>query len=363
MLAVALCGCAERCGQVEPAPQARRLKLTHQRTVALPAGTHRPEVLARDGQALVVVVQPGPPGPRVIKHRLHRFDPEWKALAGPQVISRADAVHGEPADHRAALVGSELVVVYQTLRWKQGHPPEGAGPAEDHARDQSLVLARFDLSGKALFSKALVSHVADPAEDNFPDHCLLWHGGRLLVSTGSRGGHVKLREVSLDGRILATHRRRTSAATMPGAIGNTLLVRQGGLVMFSSADEGGPGGLALVLLGSGSSARRVGTFTHASRDRRFPTSSLVVGGFTLVAYISLPRGTRPHHETNHYVPHLLVLDRDLRVTADLRVGQGHGYSHVHPTLALDGDRLLVAWSKRTGEEPQVQIESYGVGMR
>ncbi len=364
LLAVGLCGCAERCGQAEPAPGSRHLKLTHQRTVSLPAGTHRPEVLTHGGQTLAVVVQPqGPPGPGQVKHRLHRFDRDWKPLAEPTVISQTDAEHGEPADHRAALVGSELVVVYQTLRWKQGHPPEGAGPAEDHARDQSLVLARFDLSGKKLGSHVLVKHVADVAADNFPDHCLLWHGGRLLVGTGSRSGAMKVREVTPNGRVLATHRLVTSPATIPGAIGNSLFLRGGSLALFSSADEDRPGGLALVELSPTFGVRRLGTFTHAARDRRFPTGSLNVRGFTLVTYISLPRGTRPNHRSNHYAPYLMVLDGRLNVVADLRLGKGHGFSHVHPTLALDGDRLLVAWSKREGDQPRVQIEMYGMSAR
>ena len=366
-------GCVKRCapgrGEGAGAGAGRTLALKHTRTLSLPEGTHRPELaVSRQGELLAVVVQPrespGPAGP--IKHQLHRFDPRGRALGSPRVITRVDATHGEPADHRVALVNGELVVVYQTLRWKKGHPPEGAGPAEDHALDQSLMLARFDTSGKELWRRAIIHRSADLSTDNFPDHCMLWRGGRLLISTGSKAGVMKIREVDLQARIFSTHLFTTSPAAIPRAIGNSMLARGEGLALFSSAGEAGPGGLALVELDHSYRARQVGSFPHPVRDRRFPTSSLEVGGFTLVTYISLPRGSRPDHRSNHYSPYLLVLDRELKVVSDVRVGTGHGYSHVHPTLVRHGKKLVIAWSRRTGGEndaPQVLLEEYAMDLR
>ena len=284
---------------------------------------------------------------------------------GPRrVISRAEPGHGEPADHRVALVNGELVVVYQTLRWKRGHPTEGSGPAEDHAMDQSLMLARFDPSGKELSRLAIVERNTDFSRDNFPDHCILWRGGRLLVSTGSKDGSMKIRQVDLRARVLATQIYQTSANGIPGVIGNSMLERNGGLAIFSGSVAGSPSRLALIQLDENFKARQVGTFSDKTRDRRFPTSSLMVDGFTLVTYISLPRGTTPDHRSNHYSPYLLMLDRELKVVGDIRVGEGHGFGHVHPTLARAGERLLVAWSRRvphgSATAPQVLIEEYKI---
>lgn len=366
LLAGVCVGCAERCGPLkrEDAPTKRGLSLKHRRTVKLPAGTHRPELLVTPrGETLVVVVQPaGGPGPKgPIKHQTHRLDARLEPVGRPWAATRVTAQYGEPADHRAVLVNGELVVVYQTLRWKRGHPPEGAGPAEGHALDQSLMLARFTPSGQELSRAAIIERNTNFARDNFPDFCILWYGGRLLVSTGSKDGAVKIREVDLRARVMATHAFEASTSGIPGVLGNSMLRRGKGLAMVSSAGEGNPATLALVALDSNFGARQLAAFSHSARDRRFPTGSLEVNGFTLVTYISLPRGTRPHHRSNHYVPHLLVLDRALKVVADIRVGAGQGYSHVHPVLARAGSRLLVAWSRRVGGgggAPRVLVEEY-----
>lgn len=46
------------------------ISLTHQQTVALPSGTHRPEILATaDGNLMLVVVEPSGTGTGQVKHR------------------------------------------------------------------------------------------------------------------------------------------------------------------------------------------------------------------------------------------------------------------------------------------------------
>ena len=371
LLTLGSAGCVERCARRhDDGAESRVLAVKHARTVKLPVGTHRPEMVVNEKEeVLVVVVQPeGSPGPKgQIKHQAHRFDARWRPIGSRQVVSRVESGHGEPADHRVALVNGELVVVYQSLRWKKGHPTEGAGPAEDHALDQSLMLARFDPSGKELSRAVIVERNTDFSRDNFPDHCILWRGGRLLVSTGSKDGSIRIRQVDPQARVLATHIYQTSARGIQGAIGNSMLERGGALAMFSSTVAGSPSSLALVEFDEGFVATLARTFSHKTRDRRFPTSSMMAQGFTLVTYISLPRGTSPDHRSNHYSPYLLMLDRDLKVMGDIRIGKGDGFGHVHPTLARAGKRLLVAWSRRVPHgsvsAPQVLIEEYAVSVR
>jgi hypothetical protein len=197
--------------------------LEHIATHTLPEKTHRPEILIADsGDFILVVVEPsGQPSVGQVKHKAYRFDAEWNQIGSAFVVSRTTSEYGEPADHRAALINGELVVVYQTLNFAEGTRPQG-GPMEQYATDQSLILARFSLNGEERFREPIVAHAPDKDEDNFPDHCLLWWNDRLLISTG---GHrkLKIREVDLDANILATHTFRAGHDTIPGEIGNSLL--------------------------------------------------------------------------------------------------------------------------------------------
>jgi hypothetical protein len=120
----------------------------HVATHTLPPNTHRPEILALpDGGVMVVTVSPdGPMGIGRVKHKAYRLDADWNPVGDPFVVTAITAEFGEPADHRAALVNGELVVLYQSLIFRDNVPMYG--PAENAASEQSLLMARFSLDGK-----------------------------------------------------------------------------------------------------------------------------------------------------------------------------------------------------------------------
>ena len=100
---------------------------THQ----LPDGTHRPEILVtKSGEIIIVVVQPeGKPGVGQVKHKAYRYKTDWNQIGQPFVVTQNTSEYGEPADHRAAIINGELVVVYQTLNLKEGvHPKAPEAP-------------------------------------------------------------------------------------------------------------------------------------------------------------------------------------------------------------------------------------------
>ena len=174
------------CAIARGAPQ-----LNHVMTRALPEGTHRPEVLAlADGGVLLVVVEPsGQQGIGQIKHKAYRFDADWNRIGEPFNVTRITEEFGEPADHRAAIVNGELVVIYQSLIFNGAAPQNG--PAETAAREQSLMLSRFTLAGQELDRRPIVAHATDFLQDNFPDFCILWRNGRFLISKEVFGGDTE----------------------------------------------------------------------------------------------------------------------------------------------------------------------------
>lgn len=337
-------------------PSSSAPTLTYESTLTMNVGTHRPEILLGDGgDVWVVVVEPDGPSGTVgtVKHKAYRFGSDLRAKAAPFAVSRIDATYGEPADHRAAWVNGELVVVYQSLKWK-GAAPTGGGPAEDYASDQSLMLARFSPDGTEILRTPIVAHVTDFSQDNFPDHCLLWSGGRLLVGTGSNGSTLKIREVTLEGTVVATHSYWTSTTAVLGTIGNSLFEREGTVTMATGSQTE----LALCSIDGAFQATQLARFSEAGSDWTFPTGSLAANGTTFVAHLTRPSG-KSDLETNPFSPVLKILDRTLAVVSEVEIGQ-NGFSHVHPTVALAGDRLLVAWSKRSGNAPQVNVEVFSV---
>ena len=360
------CGGRDKAGATDaPAATHRPVRLNHLGTVKrLPPGTHRPELLTtHDGGFALAVVQPeGSSGPGQVKHQLHRFDDSWHGLGAATPLTRNDPVLGEPADHRAVLVRDELVLIYQTLNWRNGHPPEGRGPAEDQARDQSLVLARFDLAGKELFRRVLVDRGSDARRENFPDHSVLWTGDALLVSSGSRASEVILRRVTLQGQVLSRRALACSPGSVPWPMGNGLALRGGKPVIFSSSGMGPRGMLTMTELGAKSGTPQLARFPHPERSRIFPAAVAQVRDLIVVAHISASTADPPPAGLKHnFSARLLLLSPSLQVVGDVLVGKG-GHGHVHPTVAVRGDRLLVAWSKREihGQAlvPRVQVEAF-----
>ncbi len=344
-------------------------ELTYARTITLPTGTHRPEILeTSEGGFVLVVVQPQGPSGEVgtIKHQAYRFNADFEQISDPIPVTRVDATYGEPADHRAAMVGEEFVLVYQCLTPDPAKSGTSGGPSEDRALDQSLMLARFTLEGAEILRTPIVAKVTDFSQDNFPDLCILWTGDRLLVSTGSTGTRMKIREVDLQGQVLALHEYDTSTSGIPGVIGNSLLLRDGQVSLFSPTAPGSSAELALCAFDAVWSAAQVARFRSEELERNFPTSSFEWNSHLFVAHIARARGGDTAMETHPYSPRLLILNSALETIADLSVGE-NGFSHVHPTLAVSGSRLYVAWSESLQEgdrsAPQVRIEVYDVAWK
>ena len=353
LASVLLCSCVLASGQPG---------LNHVATYPLPEGTHRPEIMTLpNGGFMVVVVQPdNQQGVGRIKHRAYRLDGSFNLVAEPFPVTRITAEYGEPADHRATIVNGELAVVYQSLVFPDGGPPPG-GPAENFALEQSLMLARFTLDGKELDRRPIVAHQRDFSEDNFPDFCILWRGDRLLAGTGSLSPKFKIREVTLDGAVPATHILQSSPSGIGGTLGNSLY-HDGSQLFVFSATEPQNGALAITALDADFRPVKTIRFTDAGREQNFPVGNFSAGRGLYVAYISHPRGGPPDLLQNPYFPYLKILNQGFEMQQDFQVGEGAGFSHVHPAVIGVGNRLLVAWSKAVNhgamQAPQVQIEEY-----
>jgi hypothetical protein len=354
------------------------LKITHEATVELPLGTHRPEILITDdGEIVLAVVQPmGRPGPGQVKHRAYRFDAEFNQIGTPFTLTQTEEPWGEPADHRTAMHGDELIVVYQTLNYAdrrgRARRPGGrrGGPSEDQAIDQSLLLARFDLDGNEVHRQPIVAKATDFFRDNFPDHCLLLEGDQLLVSTGTRGGllaptppTVTIREVDLEGNIEAEHRLKVESGNIQGSIGNSMVRLGDQLVMVSGIPIAGAGlHLSKIFEDEEAWTSRLLADYPSTTERQFSTSVLPIENTLLVGYISRGRGGGDP-DKNPYHPRLLLIGPDMKEVADLKIGEA-GFAHVHPTMARLNDRLLFCWSRRVANgdhwTPQVVIEVYRI---
>lgn len=320
------------------------------RELELETGTHRPEILdPGDGTFVLAVVEPGGArGPGQVKHRVHRFDAStFREVGEPFDITWTTEEFGEPADHRALLVNGELVIVYQSLILDEsrGRPrPEGGAPAESRAREQSLLLARYSLAGEERYRGPIVAHVDKGGGDNFPDHTIAWAGSRLLVSTGTNGRKVKIREVDLEGNVLGVHEYEESLARgIPGNIGNGFLVDGEDVVLFSYSRFGETNALACVLFDEALAIRKAYPLDSSRRQQLFPTGSLRLGPFTLVAYVAGEEGSNRAPRPGTMSARLKILDPDLGTLDDFEVGSP-GFAHVHPTAVAIGERLLVAWS-------------------
>jgi hypothetical protein len=340
-----------------------RLVLTRGSVVSLPVGTHRPEIrAASDGTIVVAVVEPdqGRPHEGQVKHRVYRLNTALKRIGKVFSVTRVARPYGEPADHRIRLVNNEIVVVYQTLNYRKGNRPNG-GPSEDFAVDQSLLLARFTLEGKEIFRAPIIDRTADFKTDNFPDHCLIWWSGRLLVSSGARSRQLHIREVTLSAQVLSDYVIPTRRDGISGSIGNSMHTRQDGIGFFSSNSPSGNGALTLTTIDKDFRLFRLAELGgHDGVERHFPTDSVVLGKYTLVSYIARPTADDRDMRTNPYHPRLMVLDSAFRIIEDIQLGT-EGFAHVHPTLAVLNDHLYVAWSERNKRgAPQVQLERMSI---
>jgi hypothetical protein len=335
------------------------LTVMHLSTTSMSIGTHRPEImLAPNGEYLVATV--GPFGAGLGKHNATRLDQNLQQVGQPFAITTKSDTYGDPTDHRTAIVNGELVVVYQSIVLRDGCQP--IGPAETCAKEQSLLYARLSLTGQELVRVPIVAHETDFANNNFPDHCLLWLGDKLLVSTGSlatsNAGTVRFREISLDGAVLASYAASTSTSGIGSSIGNSLLKLGEQTHMLSSALSPSGGAIMLVALGRSYAPASAKSYSVSNVEATFPTGNATYGDYVLVGYVGRQAGGDPSPEKNPYRPYLKVIHRDGAVVADIAVSQEAGAGHVHPTLVVSGSRLYYAWSKQAKSVPQVQIEQF-----
>ena len=345
------------------------VQIDHLSTKQMPVGTHRPEILATEsGEMLAVVVQPDDDamGNR-IKHQVYHYDADGNQFGEPFPVTWVTEEYGEPADHRAAVVNGELVVVYQSLVFDE-NPGIGGGPAEQYALNQSLLLARYSLDGQELFRGPIVAHVTDFSEDSFPDHCLLPLKHSLLVSTGA-DNRVKIREVSYSGEVLNAYEFDTEEMRSLSSIGNSLL-RHGDQVWMITGTGKNPHhskGISVLELDAEYQPTELAWFTTEGQEYTFPTGTLLYNGYTFVTYDARETTERYLSPDEHpFQPSLMVLDSDLNVVMDMPIGSGPGFAHIHPTLDIVGDELVIGWSMKAEVEganhqpPQVQLERYSL---
>jgi len=349
--------------------------MTHVTTWELEPGTHRPELaLTDDGELLVIVVEHIDDDAGRVSHRGYRFDSDFNAVIDPFVVARDTDEYGHPADHRIALVDGTLIVVYQSLI-TDPDSTSTSGPAEESALEQSLLIARFDpTDGTEIDRQPIVEHVTDFAEENFPDHCVLWHEDRLLVSTGTQASEgaltttFRIREVdpalAWPANVRAIHTFATSRTTLSSVIGNSLVHGpSGALWIWGSTGPEGTAELTTASLGLDFSPSTARGFMVPERERSFPTGVIFDGEGYWIGHITRDRGGSDDLDENPFYPHLLRVSADLETTYDDEPmpSGSPGAGHVHPHLARDADRLYMAWSRQTADgTPQVVIEVFDI---
>ena len=355
-----------------PPPTPASVTLAHIATTEMVKGTHRPElVITPDGGLMVGVVHPQGNAKEVgsVKHMAYHLDAEANVVGDGFALTTTTSDYGEPADHRMLVVGDELVVVYQTLIFKDDMPAMGgSGPAEQYTKNQSLMLARFTLDGTETFRDPIVAHASDFDQDNFPDHCMAYDGENLIVSTGSMSKTIRFRVVSLTGEVSETITLATGKDTIGADIGNSLFWKDDQLII-ASGQQGGPMDAKPVMFASVSDTfdlQPLATHSPAGVDTIFPTGTLVHDGITYIGYSVHAAGGSPDIMVNPYHPRLAAFGADWEALDDVTVSEEPGAGHVHPTVVAIGDTLYFAWSRseeNTGpgpSQPQVLIERYSI---
>lgn len=341
--------------------------LTYVTTWVLSLGTHRPEILATpSGELYVIVVEPkpNPTDPSAqIKHQAYHFDADGNQLEDPFPVTTITSEYGDPSDQRALIVEDELVVVYQTNVWEGWRPPQNAiGPMEDYSLSQSLMLARFTLDGTLIKRVPIIANAEPGSQENFPDHAMTWHDGRLFVTTGTGDQALHIREIDLDGTILSTQTFEAGREEDIGSeVGNSLYVdTQGSLVLLSGNGPNSTDSILLTTFNDDWTVFSSNLLPSSGREETFPTGHATYENLELVSYIARETGgSATDFTSNPYSPYLKVIDVNGTVLADEKLGE-NGAQHVHPTVAVLDDRIFIAWSKRVDGQPQVQIAEYAL---
>lgn len=337
-------------------------KLTKSTTHAFFLSTHRPEILFTNDKLYLLVVEPT----GIIKHKGYIFDatdPTAINFDTPEkefTVSTITSEYGEPADHRAAIIGNEIWVVYQTLIVPQERKMIVNGPMESIATSQSLMFARFSLEGEEI-TRTAIATTTDFTEDNFPDFSILPYKNHLLVSTQG-GEFMKIREIDENSTVLNTYQFTKETETQNfSEIGNSMIMTPAEKILFFSSKMSAQATerkLSFGIIDENFTFEK-GTTMASESEETFPTGNAFYNGLYFISYIKRAASSDMALETNPYYPALKILTENGDILEELAISDEVGFSHVHPTMVIIEDRLFYAWSKKSAKgSPQVHIEEY-----
>ena len=118
-----------------------KILLEHLNTFKMTAGTHRPEILVKDNNLYLLVVDPNKD--EEIQHRGYIFDASDPSDIDFDNFESFVLTH-EGSDHRGIIMDDKIVIVYQVNIMSEDLPEEPiSGPAEIYAESQKLMVAIF----------------------------------------------------------------------------------------------------------------------------------------------------------------------------------------------------------------------------
>jgi len=348
------------------------ISLEHVDTYKMTAGTHRPEILVKDDNLYLLVVDPDKNAR--VQHRGYIFD-----ASDPSDIDfdnyESFALTPEGSDHRGIIMDDKIVIVYQVNIMSEDLPRGPiSGPAEVYAESQELMMAIFSLDGEEIFREEILS-TTDFGEDSFPDMCMLsWGEESFLVSTGQTNVNpqenvFKIREVDFDSNIIIEE-KYTLDKERASSIGNSMFVVNNGFLFFSSTQS--------ITVTKFDEKLNIGDTIVIKQDNNlaytFPTGVIEYGDYYIIGYSSHYSGNRDI-ESNPLYPAVMILTKDFEIVIDGQINElfsldaDPGTGHVHPTLAVVKDRLFYTWSGKaeqkgghTRHPPQVRIEEFKINL-
>ncbi len=345
-----------------------KILLEHLNTFKMTAGTHRPEILVKDNNLYLLVVDPNKD--EEIQHRGYIFDASDPSDIDFDNFESFVLTH-EGSDHRGIIMDDKIVIVYQVNIMSEDLPEEPiSGPAEIYAESQKLMVAIFSLDGEEIFREEILS-TTDFEEDSFPDMCMLsWNETSFLVSTGPTNMNpqenvIKIREVDFNSDIII-EKKYTLNKEQASNIGNSMFAVTNGFLFFSSPQS--------ITVTEFDEELNIGDTVVIKQDNNlayaFPTGVIGYGDYYIIGYSSHDSGNQDI-ESNPLYPAIMILTKDFEIVIDGQINElfpldaDPGTGHAHPTLAVINDRLFYTWSGKaerkegpTGHMPQVRIEEF-----
>ncbi len=345
-----------------------QVTLTHNNTYHISVNTMRPEISVNNNEYYVAVVQasmnmPNPVGTK--KHYVHHYDANWSKIDSFPVTT-IDTAYGEPVDHRMMIINGEIVLVYQSVIWKDtslwiynSNPLD-----QQNSINQSLMLARFSLSGTELFKGPIVLKDTNHSH-TFSDLAIAWNGTDLLVSTGTYpppNPQITIRKINIsNGSIVNTYSYNTSTSTIPSPFGNSILLLNNHIKVFGSTPPNGTNDLTVSDLDSNYVITAVNSCHDVTNEQTYPTGSIFYDNYYFIAHDERVRGGPVDVFLNPYFPYLRILDDQFNTINNISVGDT-GMMHIHPVILINDGKLFYGWSKKntngSSSTPQVFVEEY-----